>query len=209
MTDGDAAGRARDEEGTPAMVAGMQPDEDVQRWLEEEEEKRKAREEAEGKGVTAVVYDPGTPAVVGKGTRAVVLFIVLLVVVVPLLYYVAIPRADAELVIQYHEGITGGIAVDARIENHGTREMSEVSIVILVQDSSDTRMAEPTAFEGVVGAHSDAPMDAVTFTGDQWDTYHIFVEWSFECAGQRYQGTEHFDTEGDAMNLWFHQQMAP
>lgn len=208
MTDGDEGGRAAEGDTAPAMVAGMQPDEEVQRWLEEEEEKRRAREEAEGKGVTAVVYDPG-PAVFGKGVRAATLFIVLLIVVVPLLYYVAIPRADAELVIQYHEGITGGISVDARIENHGTREMSDVSVIILVQDSSDTRMAEPTSFQGEVGAHSDAPMDAVTFTGDQWDTYHIFVEWSFECAGQSYQGTEHFDTEGDAMNLWFHQRLAP
>lgn len=199
---------ATEMDGDSPMVAGMEPDREVQQWLEEEEEKRKAREEAEGKGVKAVVYDPGVKEVGSWGKR-VMIVVVLAVVLIPLMWYVAIPRADAELVIQYHEGVIGGISVDARIENHGTRAMNDLQVQITVQDSSDTRMADPARFEGVVGAHTDAPMDAITFTGDQWDTYHIFIEWSFECAGRNYDGSESYDTEGTAMNIWFHHDLTP
>jgi hypothetical protein len=196
----------QDREVPEPMVAGLEPDKDVQRWLEEEEDKRKAREAAEGKGVKGVEYTPGKVEM-GKTGKRVFIIVVLAIILVPIFWFVVVPRADAELVIQYHEGVMGGIAVDARIENHGTRAMTEVTISITVQDSSDTRMAEPEVFEGMVPAHGDEPMDAVAFTGDQWDTYHIFVEWSFECAGDRYTGSETYNTEGDAMNQWFVQVM--
>jgi hypothetical protein len=188
------------------MVAGMEPDLEVQEWLEEEEAKRRAKEEAEGKGETVVIYDPGTSEVPGWGRRVLVI-VVLAIVLVPLLWFVVIPRADAELVIQYHEGAVGGISVDARIENHGTRSMNDVQLRITVQDSGDIRMAEPATFEGIVSAHGEAPMEAIAFTGDQWETYHIFVEWSFECAGDTFTGTEHYDTEGTEMNVWFHHDL--
>ena len=48
-----------DSDGIPPMVAGMEPDKEVQQWLEDEEDKRKAREEAEGKGITAVMGAKG------------------------------------------------------------------------------------------------------------------------------------------------------
>lgn len=201
----------RDDEapdGTRPMVAGMEPDKEVQDWLEEEEAKRKARDEAEGKGVPVVTYTP-PKAEMGNWGRRVFAIVVLAIILVPLIWFVIIPRADAELVIQYHEGVVGGISVDARIENHGTRSMSDVQLRITVQDSSDTRMAEPVLFEGLVSAHGEAPLEAITFTGDQWETYHIFLEWSFECAGDTYTGTEHYDTEGTAMNIWFHHDLTP
>lgn len=187
---------------TQPMVAGMEPDKEVQEWLEEEEAQRKAREEADGKGVAVVTYTP-PKAEMGQWGRRVFAIVVLVIILVPLMWFVIIPRADAELVIQYHEGVMGGISVDARIENHGTRAMTDVQLRITVQDSGDTRMAEPSMFEGIVSAHGEASMAAITFTADQWETYHIFVSWSLDCAGKAYEGTEHYDTEGDAMNIWF------
>lgn len=198
-------------EETGPIVAGVgKPDEEVRRWLEEEERKRKAKEEAEGKGVTVVTYTPGAgiPRLSGS-RRLLVLVVVLLLVLVPILYFVAIPRASAELVIQYHEGIAGGIFVDARLENRGTRAMTDVKVSILVQNSSDVRMADPIIFEGRVSPYNDASMDSVSFTADQWETYHIFVEWSFDCAGRSYTGSEHYDTGGEAMNVWFEQDLTP
>jgi hypothetical protein len=190
------------------MVAGMEPDREVQEWLEEEETKRIAQEEAEGKGVPVVTYTP-PKAEMGLRGRWVFTIVVLVVILVPLMWFVVVPRADAELVIQYHEGVVGGISVDGRIENHGTRAMTEVQVRITVQDSGDTRMAEPSMFEGIVSAHGEASMDAITFNADQWDTYHIFLEWAFECAGKTYSGTEHYDTNGTEMNIWFHHDLTP
>ena len=193
---------------TQPMVAGMEPDKEVQHWLENEEDRRKARAEAEGKGIKGVEYTPGTKEV-DIWSKWIFAIIILALILVPLLWFIVIPRADAELVIQYREGVTGGISVDARIENHGTRSMNDMQLSILVQDSGDTRMAEPTTFQGIVGAHGEAPIEAIAFTGNQWDTYHIFIEWSFECAGRTYSGSEHYDTNGTEMNMWFKHDLTP
>jgi hypothetical protein len=192
----------------PPMVAGMEPDKEVQQWLEDTEDERKAREAADGKGVTGIEYTPGTTEV-GQWGKRIFIIVVLAIILIPLFWFFVIPRADAELVVQYREGIMGGISVDGRIENHGTRGMTDVQIIITVQDSGDTRMAEPSTFDGLVGAHSDEPMEAISFTADQWDTYHIFIEWSFKCAGKNYSGTESYDTEGNEMNMWFHHDLTP
>ena len=190
-------------------IAGLGPglDPEVQQMVEEEEMKRKRRETADGKGGRVVVYDPGTGSMVGRTSRIVLLIFILAIILIPVLYLVAIPRADAELVVQYNEGIMGGINVDAHINNHGTRTMSDITITILVQNSTDVRMADPTVFEGQVSAHNWAPMDAISFSASQWETYHIFVEYAFDCAGKTYQGSEHYVTEGEGMHMWFYLAM--
>jgi hypothetical protein len=179
----------------------------IQQWLEDREQERKQKEEEEGKGVTVVEYTPVDPKRLPIKRFAVIILVSILVIAA--LYAFVIPRADAELVIQYNESIMGGINVDARIENHGTREMTDVRVTILVQDSADARMSDPSVFEGIVASHDEAGMDTISFPGDQWDTYHIFVEWSFECAGKEYAGSEHYETKGNAMNVWFTENLTP
>ena len=192
---------------TAPIIAGVGPDLEVQQMLEEEEMKRMRRETADGKGGQVVIYDPGTDVRVGRTRRIVILIFVLAIILIPVLYLVAIPRADAELIVQYNEGIVGGINVDAHINNDGTRTMSDVVITILVQNSTDIRMAEPTVFDGRVSAHNEASMDAISFSASQWETYHIFVEYTFDCAGTTYHGSEHYVTEGEGMNMWFYLDM--
>ena len=194
-------------DGVASIIAGVGPDLEVQQMVEEEEMKRKRRESAEGRGAQVVVYDPGTGARVGRTRRLVILMFILAMILIPVLYLVAIPRADAELIVQYNEGIVGGINVDARIDNVGTRTMTDVTITILVQNSTDVRMADPTVFEGRVSAHNEASMDAISFSGSQWETYHIFIEYTFDCAGKTYNGSEHYVTEGEGMNMWFYLDM--
>jgi len=133
---------------------------------------------------------------------------VLAIIIISTLYFFAIPRCDAELIIRYNEGLVGGINVDARLENHGTRDMENVRVTILVQNSSDVRMADPMVFVGMVPAHGQKGLEAISFSGDQWDTYHIFVEWSFTCAGTSYSGSEHYSTEDLAMNQWFEEVLS-
>lgn len=192
---------------TALDIAGVGPDLEVQQMIEEEEMKRKQLETAEGRGGHAVIYDPGTSDGAGRVGRIVILVLILVMILIPVLYLVAIPRANAELIVQYNQGVMGGINVDARITNQGTRTMSDVTITILVQNSTDVRMADPTAFEGQVSAHDDAPMDAISFSASQWDTYHIFIEYTFDCAGETYHGSEHYITEGEGMNMWFYLDM--
>jgi hypothetical protein len=194
--------------GAAPVLADIGPDMEVQQMVEQVEAERKAREAAEGRGVQVVEYTPHAEVPrVGSRARLVVAILLMFIMIIPALYFVAIPRADAELVIEYNEGVVGGINVDARIENSGTRTLEDVKVTILVQNSTDVRMAEPSQFTGQVSAHNNQGMDAISFNGDQWDTYHIFVEYSFDCAGQTYHGTEHFITKGEGMNKWYHLDM--
>jgi hypothetical protein len=190
----------------PASDIGPQGEDlAIQRELQELEDTRKEEEKAAGKPVKVIEYTPGE--VTGMSWRTVGTIVVLIIIVIAAIYLVAVPRADAELVIRYNEGIMGSINVDARVENHGTRDMTDIRISILVQNSTDVRMADLMEYTGSVVAHGDASLDSITFQGDQWETYHIFVEWTFECAGETYHGSEHYNTEGDAMNVWFNEDI--
>jgi len=171
--------------------------------LAAEEAARKRAEEEAGKGLEGVLYTPG-PQV---PRRRVWLVVAVIVIIACAVWFYGIPRTDAELVVRYNEGLLGGVNVDARIENHGTRALDALTVTVAVQDSTDTPVAETYEWDGRVAAHSDAGLEAVHFQGDQWMTYDIFVSWEFDSAGQHYMGTEHLVTSGDAMNLWFTVQM--
>jgi len=163
-----------------------------------EADRRRAEREA-GRPKEGVEYVPAPEVPRSRVAAA----IVVAIVIVLALYYLAVPRADAELVVQYNEGLLGGVSVDARVENHGTRGLEGAVIVINVQNSTDAPVGETETFEGSVGAHSTASLGAVSFRGDQWETYHIFISWEFDCAGKHYSGTSHLSTPGEDMNVWF------
>lgn len=165
---------------------------------------RKRAEREAGKPLEAVEYVPAPEVPRSRVAGA----IVLALVIVLALYYVAIPRADAELVVQYNEGLLGGVNVDARLENHGTRAIEGAVITLTVQNSTDSPVGDTETFEGGVAAHRTASLDSVSFRGDQWDTYHVFISWEFDCAGKHYSGTSHLSTPGEEMNVWFTVKMA-
>lgn len=171
--------------------------------LAAEEAARKRAEAEAGRGLEGVLYTPA-PEV---PRRRVWLVVALIVIVACAVWFYGLPRTDAELVVRYNEGLLGGVNVDARIENHGTRALDALTVTVAVQDSTDMPVAETYEWDGRVAAHSEEGLEAVHFQGDQWQTYHIFVSWEFDSAGQHFMGTEHLVTTGDAMNLWFSVRM--
>jgi len=197
----DGAGTAIDR--TPDTVLTAH-DVTLEEDLAASEADRKRADREAGRPLEAVEYVPA-PEVPRSRMAAAILVTAIIVLA---LYYLAIPRADAELVVQYNEGLLGGVNVDARLENHGTRGIEGATVTITVQNSTDSPVGGPETFEGRVGAHSRASLEAVSFRGDQWETYHIFVSWEFECAGKHYSGTEHLSTPGEEMNVWFTVKMA-
>jgi hypothetical protein len=199
------------EDGTPLPAGDRKPifvldgrDVELEQELAAEEGERKRAERDAGMPVEGVEYVPSPE--VPKWRIAATVVVALLVVLV--LYYLVVPRASADVVIRYNEGLLGGINVDARIENHGTRAIEAATITITVQNSTDSPVGGPARFDGRVGAHSKASMDAISFKGDQWETYHIFVSWDFDCAGKHYSGSDYFSTGGDEMNVWFTKKIA-
>ena len=195
---GDDAGAGTDAERTPD--SGLTPhDTELEDDLAAAEADRKRAEREEGRAVEGVEYIPAPEVPRYKVVGA----IVLAIIIVLALYYMVIPRADAELVLQYNEGLLGGVNVDGRLENHGTRAIEGAVMTLNVQNSTDSPVGETVTFEGSVGAHETASLEAVSFRGDQWETYHIFVSWEFDCAGKHYSGTSHLSTPGEDMNVWF------
>jgi len=196
------AGAGLDAERTPdsgltARDTGLEED------LAAEEADRKRAEREEGMPVEGVEYVPAPEVPRSRVAGA----IVLAILIVLALYYLVIPRADADLVLQYNEGLLGGVNVDGRLENHGTRAVEGAVITIDVQNSTDSPVGDTVTFEGNVGAHGTASLKAVSFRGDQWETYNIFVSWEFDCAGKHYSGTSHLSTPGEDMNVWFTVEM--
>ncbi len=178
-------------------------DVELENELAAAEAERLRAETDEDRPVESVVYTPH--AEVPRRRLALVLVVVTVIVVA--VWFWGVPRNDAELVVQYNEGLLGGINVDARVENHGTRSLDSLVITISVQDSSDTPVTESYTWTGSVASHSRAGVDAVSFQGDQWETYHIFVSWEYDSGGRHYQGSDYLSTEGDAMNMWFSVEM--
>jgi len=192
------------ERTAPAPLdAYAQRDTELETELAEREAARKRADAEVGRGLEGVVYTPA-PEVPRRRVWAVVMVIALLACAV---WLYGVPRTDAELVVRYNEGLLGGVNIDARVENHGTRTLEALTVTIAVQDSTDTPVAEAAEWDGTVSAHADASLEAVHFKGDQWETYHIFVSWEFDSAGSHFIGTDHLVTSGDAMNLWFSVRM--
>jgi hypothetical protein len=199
----DATDDGTDAERTPDSGLTAR-DTELEDDLAASEADRKRAERAEGRPVEGVEYIPAPEVPKARVVGA----IVLAIIVVLALYYLVIPRADAELVLQYNEGLLGGVNVDGRLENHGTRGIEGAVITIDVQNSTDSPVGDTVTFEGSVAAHGTASLEAVSFRGDQWETYHIFVSWEFDCAGKHYSGTSHLSTPGEEMNVWFTVKMA-
>jgi hypothetical protein len=194
--------RERATRGAPLEVFASR-DLELENELAIVEAERRRADAEQDRPIGGVVYTP-RPDVPRR--RLAVLVIVVAVIVVAVWFW-GVPRNDAELVVQYNEGVLGGINVDARVENHGTRSLDALVITISVQDSSDTPVTESYTWTGSVAPHSRAGVDAVSFQGDQWETYHIFVSWEYDSDGRHYQGSDYLSTEGDAMNVWFSVEM--
>lgn len=194
--------RDRGRRGAPLEVFASR-DIELEDELAAAEAERRRTESEEDRPVESVVYTPHGD--VPRRRLALVLLVVAIIVVA--VWFWGVPRNDAELVVQYNEGMLGGINVDARVENHGTRSLDSLVVTISVQDSTDTPVTESYTWTGSVAAHSRAGVEAITFQGDQWETYHIFVSWEYDSGGRHYQGSDYLSTEGDAMNMWFSVEM--
>lgn len=178
-------------------------DTELEQELAIEEAARKRADAEAGRGQMGVLYTPA-PDVPG---RRIWLVVVVIAIIACAVWFYGLPRTDAELVVQYNEGLLGGVNVDARVENHGTRALEALTVTIAVQDSTDTPVAETYEWDGRVAPHTETGLEAVHFQGDQWETYHIFVSWEYDSAGRHFIGTEHLVTTGDAMNVWFSVQL--
>ncbi len=106
---------------------------------------------------------------------------VAVLVVVAALWFYVIPRTELQVTTVYREGSLNVININVKLENTGTENIEKIIWEIEVRN--DTR-----SFIDETGNISDirpggSKQIATYFFGDQWETYEIFVNLSFESKG--------------------------
>ena len=145
-------------------------------------------------------------APVKKGRRKLKLAaaVVLVIVLVPLLYFVVIPRTELTLKIYYNESLLNQINVDSELRNGGTVGVDDITLEISVVNFTDAQMGHQNYSVPSVGSFS-APqkLDAITFRGSQYEEYTIIIDLHFSSQGRDFSGHWSHDTEEPWMNQDF------
>ncbi|MEM4728238.1 MAG: hypothetical protein QXH42_00550 [Thermoplasmata archaeon] len=124
-------------------------------------------------------------AVLKKRRRRAVALVALLIVLPPLLYFVVIPRTELKVRVFYNEGVLNRINIDPELRNAGTLALERVILRVEVVDSKDSEMGEREYRVSSVPAFAPPHrLDALTFRGDQYDSYTIIITIEFVAGGK-------------------------
>lgn len=137
-----------------------------------------------------------------RARRAIVVVLALLVVLSA--WYWVIPRSDARLTVQYHEGLFNSIDVDARVVNQGTVPLNALRLELVVTVDGTGEAVGSSNASRTVPPHSSLEVDAVAFKGDQITTdYRISVTARYAGPDGPVVRTYDFVTEEPFMNQYF------
>lgn len=124
-------------------------------------------------------------------------------------WYWVVPRMDARLSVQYHEGLFNAIDVDARVINSGTVALSSLTVELVVTvDGTGEAIGSSNASRSLP-AHATLEMDPVAFRGDQLTTdYRISVNVRFVGKDGAVVRTFGYVTVEPVMNQYFEDVLA-
>lgn len=142
-----------------------------------------------------------------KRVLYVFVFLIILLVVIPLLYYYVIPRFEIRVTTMYHEEIVfggvGHIKVAVNIENTGTIVLDEVTVDINVVN--DTRALRGHKIENFKSVHAGESVAlSVDFSGSHYKDYYItiYLNVSYGSETKRTLITHSvIDSKNNAMNI--------
>ena len=194
------------EEATKEKVAGKDSkDQERKKEKEEEAQGDKQAIEAEEEEVSydevrdVEAEEVGEILPVKKRGRGRMLAVVVVVVAVliPLLYFLVVPRTELTLKVYYNESLLNQINVDPELRNDGTVAVENVVLEISVVNSTDQQQGERNYTAPSIPPHSANRLEAITFRGSQYEDYTIIIDLSFSAGGHSY--SEH----------WSHQTKEP
>jgi len=120
--------------------------------------------------------------------------IVLVVVLIPLLYFVVIPRTDLTLKVYYNESMLNQINVDSELRNGGTVAVDGLVLEISVVNSTDQQVGGQNYTVTSIGPFSPPEkLQAISFRGDQYEGYTIIIDLTFRAGGRSF--SEHWSHE--------------
>ena len=130
--------------------------------------------------------------------------VILVVILIPLLYFVIIPRTELTLKVYYNESLLNQINVDPELRNGGTVSVDDLTLKISVLNSTDGEMGHKDYVESSIGPFSGpTKLDAISFRGSQYEEYTIFIELHFSSGGRDFDRHWSHDTEEPWMNQEF------
>jgi hypothetical protein len=142
-----------------------------------------------------------------RARRAIVLLLVLLVGLSS--WYWVIPRTDALLTVQYHEGLFNAIDIDARVDNRGTVALVSLHVELVVTVDGTGEAVGASNATRSLPAHSVLDLSAIAFKGDQITTnYRISVTARYLTGGEPTVKSFDFVTREPFMNFYFEAPLA-
>ena len=119
----------------------------------------------------------------------ILIIIVVACVIIALSYHFIIPRLELKVITQYREASGLAINLDSKIENEGTLSINQYTMNITILNSSDVEVAKGDYFLANLDAHSSHNFNNIYFFGDQYESYKIMINISFESSGKDYSKT--------------------
>lgn len=178
------------------------PERSEGREVEAEEDKEVMAEEV--REVEAEEIEESIPAKRRRGKLMLAVAAVLVVVLIPLLYFVVIPRTELTLKVYYNESVLNQINVDSELRNGGTVAVDDLTLEISVVNSSDQEMGgQNYTVRSIAPFSGPEKLEAITFRGSQYDEYTIIIDLQFSSGGRGYSGHWSHGTEEPWMNQDF------
>ena len=148
----------------------------------------------EVRDVEAEEFGDTAPVKRRRGRLMGAVLIVLVVVLIPLLYFVAIPRTDLTLKVYYNESMLNQINVDSELRNGGTVAVDGLVLEISVVNSTDQQVGGQNYTVTSIGPFSPPEkLQAISFRGDQYEGYTIIIDLTFRAGGRSF--SEHWSHE--------------
>lgn len=136
-----------------------------------------------------------------------VLFLILPVV----LYGLVIPRADVTIKTWYFEGFQNSIVVDAKIQNHGTVDITGLDLnisVMKVVEGVEVYITGLTFSDGLIGPRSEQKIDSISFNEDQTEDYILLVQISYTVGNSNIDDSFTHRVNNPYMNIVFEDNMS-
>lgn len=138
-----------------------------------------------------------------QGRRRLAIIGIVALILVPLLYFLVIPRTEVVITVQYSEGFQNAIYLDAKAENRGTRPVDGMAVKIsVVNDSDVVVMTTEMDAASSISIWSERDFDFHKFQGNQRVNYALIVDVELESAGHSYSSSDTFYVK-DYMNQRF------
>ena len=166
-------------------------------------ERTEAEKEEDALGTLATAKPKAHLGRMSQGRRRLAIIGIVALILIPLLYFLVIPRTEVVITVQYAEGFQNAIYIDAKAENRGSRPVDGLTVKISVVNETDiVVMTTEMDTSSSISIWSERDFDFHRFQGNQRVNFALIVDVELESAGHSYSSSDTFYVK-DYMNQRF------